>query len=210
MTEQINNPTVTTPDVPTRSQPQFEEAMQTVFALMPLISFGLFLVLFGLLALMWPTGSFGEDSVESINNLERIYRGITGQYPTNVVKIILDIAYYPLVIAVTWFVVRAWIGAKRRVFVAIIAISILGMSYLAGMVLYNGPMVSACGFTVLLFGSFVILTVARDNYDSESDETSATQNRTESDSLATIETDKPADQPIDQPQSDELGTDKNA
>src|SRR5215218_4232069 len=119
MTEQINNPTAKVPNTPARSYPQFEDAMQTVFALMPLISFGLFLVLFGALALMWPTGSFGEDQVQTVNNFERIYRSLIGQYPSNAIKIIIDIAYYPLIIVVGWFVIRAWIGAKRRVFVAI-------------------------------------------------------------------------------------------
>ena len=168
-------------------------------SLLPIAIVGLVLVIVALLLLLWPTGQFGDTDVRMIPHVARILRSIDNETGLNLPRRLLDVGIYIVLLAGIGFLVVAWRRGTRSALVGLIAVSILGLSYMSGMALYTGPMIATCGFLLVLFGAVVAWTTTRDKGADENDENTALHS-----------TDSMADQKIDGSDTLELGTDENA
>ena len=142
--------------------------IQTIRSLMPLVLLGFVLVLTALLLLLWPTGQFGQQDVQTIPHILRVVRPMIGESALNIPRRILDVAIYGVVIIGLGFMVVAWRRGTRQSLLGLIGIAILGLSYVSGMALYTGPAVGTCGFLLILFGAMVAwMTSHNEDQDDE-------------------------------------------
>jgi hypothetical protein len=137
--------------------------LQTLRALMPLIILGYAMALCALPVVGWPTGQFGQQNVELVRHFDRITRPLISEGDSaGLPRKILDVAFYLVLLAGFGFLVLSWRG-RRNPMLGLIGVGILGLSYASGMALYSGPLLSTCGFLLILFGGIVMLTTARDD-----------------------------------------------
>ncbi len=127
---------------------------QTLRDLLPVIVLGFILVVIGLFVLLWPTGAWGTENNVSVPHLQRLL-GDAGGSAVPLTRRILDASIYLVVLLGIGFVGVALRRSTRDTMIGLIAVSILGLAYVSGQALYAGPMMSACGFLFILFGSFV-------------------------------------------------------
>lgn len=173
--------------------------IQTIRSLMPLVLLGFALVLTALLLLLWPTGQFGEQNVQTIPHILRVVRPMIGESALNIPRRILDVAIYLVVIIGIGFLVVAWRRGTRNSLLGLIGIAILGLSYVSGMALYTGPAVGTCGFLLILFGAMVAWIISRG--EDEDDEASPAETDTYTDPAertenTTLGTDDYASHPV--------------
>jgi hypothetical protein len=123
-----------------------------VFYLMLLVAVGLIAVLFALMLLRWPAGPDAEGP--GIHHLVRML----GPSPDNgpdILRRLLDFAIYLVVVSGVGLLGRVLLRRSRQSLVGLMAVGFLGLAYVSGMALYAGPMVSVCGFMLILFGGLV-------------------------------------------------------
>jgi uncharacterized membrane protein len=133
-----------------------------VRSLLPLVILGFILVVFALAVLWWPTGNFGEQQVSIIHHISRLTRPLNNEDGLNLPRRFLDAGIYLIVLAGVVFLVTAWRRGTRGAVLGLIGVSVLGLSYASGMALYSGPMVSTCGFLLILFGAVVTWATLRE------------------------------------------------
>lgn len=126
-----------------------------VRGLMYIVACGFVIVLVSLLLLNWPSGQWGESDVKMLPQVQRTIAAVTGKIAWPVPRLVLDVGIYVLLIIGIGFLVAAWRNGARGALMGLMGISILGLSYVSGMVVYVGPMISACGFVLILFGGLV-------------------------------------------------------
>jgi hypothetical protein len=117
---------------------------------------------FALVVLWWPTGNFGEQQVSIIHHIFRLTRPLNNEDGLNLPRRFLDAGIYLVVLVGVVFLVTAWRRGTRGALLGLIGVSVLGLSYVSGMALYSGPMVSTCGFLLILFGGVVTWATLRD------------------------------------------------
>ncbi len=163
---------------------------------------GFILVVFALAVLWWPTGNFGEQQVSIIHHISRLTRPLNNEDGMNLPRRFLDAGIYLIVLAGVVFLVTAWRRGARSAILGLIGVSVLGLSYASGMALYSGPMVSTCGFLLILFGAVVTWATLREE---------STQPDNTADNTDQIELEKPAIESGEaQRHSLDLGTDEYA
>lgn len=133
----------------------------TIRGLIILVFVGFVLVITALLTLLWPTGQFGSEGVETIPHLMRVFRPLLSESSLNLPRRILDIAIYAVVVAGIGFLITAWRRGSRGALLGLMAVAALGLSYVSAMALYTGPMISTCGYLLILFGALVAWSATR-------------------------------------------------
>ena len=124
-------------------------------ALMLIVALGFVIVVVALLALNWPSGQWGEQDITMLPHISRTLQAISGKIVLPIPRLMLDIGIYILILIGIGFLVAAWRQGSRGALTGLLAISVLGLSYVSGMAVYIGPMVSVCGFILILFGGLV-------------------------------------------------------
>lgn len=121
--------------------------------LMPIVFVGFLIVGLALLVMQWPVPP-GVESV-TVPLLVRIVQPNPGESSLGFARRFLDLAVYGLFLIGIGMMLTAWKSGGRRLLLGLMAVAVLGLAYASGMALYNGPMVSICGFTLILFGGMV-------------------------------------------------------
>jgi len=136
---------------------------QTLRDMFPVIMLGFVLVVIGLFVFLWPTGAWGAEGTITVPHLQRLLG--TGLPDTGIAltRRILDASIYLIIVVGIGFVVVGLRRGNRDSLLGLIAVAILGLAYVAGQALYSGPMMSACGFLFILFGSLIAWVVSSVN-----------------------------------------------
>jgi hypothetical protein len=127
----------------------------SIRGLMWLVAAGFIVVIVALLILGWPSGQWGDKDLKILPQIMRTVFALRGEVTLPAARLALDVGIYVLVMIGLAFLVAAWRGGSRGAVTGLLVISILGLSYVSGMALYIGPMVSTCGFLLILFGGLV-------------------------------------------------------
>jgi uncharacterized membrane protein len=120
--------------------------------LMPLVLIGLIIVLFALALLRWPAGPDADGP--GLHHLSRMLGPAPDGGP-DIPRRLLDFIIYPVVLAGVGLLVMVLRRRSRTALIGLVAVGVLGLAYVNGMALYAGPMVSVCGFMLILFGGLV-------------------------------------------------------
>ncbi len=129
-----------------------------MWSLMPVVLLGFLIVLTALLLLRWPAGN-RADPGETTTQLFRLLQP-PGEAAPSLAMRLLDVSLYVLLMAGMALLVMAWRRGARNALIGLMAIAILGLAYASGMALYIGPMVSICGFMLILFGGLIALAAS--------------------------------------------------
>ena len=121
--------------------------------LMPLVIFGLIVVLVALALLRWPTGPDADGP--GIHHVTRILGPSSDSGIPDILRRLLDFAMYLVVMIGVGLLGMVLRRRSRTALIGLVAVGILGLAYVNGMALYAGPMVSVCGFMLILFGGLV-------------------------------------------------------
>jgi hypothetical protein len=152
------------------TSPNAQIVRQTLRDLFPVIALGFVLVMVGLLMFLWPTGAWGADGTITVPHFKRLVGEGIPETAINLTRRILDGAIYLIVVIGIGFVITTLRGGNRDSLLGLMAAAILGLAYVSGQALYSGPMMSACGFLFILFGSLIawIVSAARDTQEPSS------------------------------------------
>ncbi len=126
-------------------------AHETVRSLLPLIGIGFFIVLVALLFMQWPLPTAQTATDHQYNRMTGFLSGPTASLP----GFALDALAYVLLLVGIGCIVIAWRRAWPGPLLALTLIGVLGLAYVSSSALYTGPMISVCGFTMVLFGGLV-------------------------------------------------------
>src|SRR5579859_6368000 len=147
-----------------------------VLSMIPLIVVGYVLVIVALLILPWPTGQYGEDDVKLVPHIARVICPLPDEVPAdahptttvlaftcypwdnarpNLPRRLLDLAIYPVMIVGVYLLVTAMQRGTRGSLVALIAFSVIGLSYAGGLALFTAPAISIFGYLLILFGALI-------------------------------------------------------
>ncbi len=118
-------------------------------ALLSIVVVGFVLVAFALLLLRWPTPA-GDQAVQQMTRMAG-----SDNNSANLMQRLPDLAIYLILLAGIAFLALALRRGDRSLLVGLMGVGFLGLAYAAGMALYIGPMVSVCGFMLILFGGMV-------------------------------------------------------
>ncbi|MEP7285780.1 MAG: hypothetical protein ABI947_08430 [Chloroflexota bacterium] len=129
--------------------------LQTIRSLLPVVFAGLMLVIVALVIMLWPTGAYGDQGVQTVPHVLRVLRPLPSETGLNIPRRILDVGIYVVVLVGIGALLIAWRRGSRNALVSLIVVGVLGLSYVSGMALYTGPMVSTCGFLLIFFGGLV-------------------------------------------------------
>jgi hypothetical protein len=132
-------------------QPRESPAQETVRSLLPLMLIGIFVVLAALLFMQWPIPASKNVTDRQINRLTGFLSGPSASLP----GFILDVAVYMLLLVGIGCIVIAWQRARPGSLIALTMVGLLGLVYVSSSALYTGPMISVCGFSMVLFGGLV-------------------------------------------------------
>jgi hypothetical protein len=126
--------------------------------LMVIVLIGASVVLLALLGLQWPIIKEPGPPAGYGPQFERILA--VGESSRGWFGAVVDISVYAVLIAIIVFAVRTLLSGTRQWLGGLMVAGMLGMAYVAGMVLYIGPMVGACGFSLVVFAGLVAWIVA--------------------------------------------------
>jgi hypothetical protein len=121
--------------------------------LMLIVLIGVFIALVALLVLQWPIVKQAGPPADYGPQFQRILA--VGESSRGIVGAIVDISVYAMLIAAVFFAVQTLRTGNRDSLSPLIVVGLLGLAYVTGMVLYIGPMVGACGFSLIIFGGLV-------------------------------------------------------
>jgi hypothetical protein len=138
------------PDEDTSRPNQTDVAM--VRYLMPLVLIGLSVVILALTLLRWPAGPDADGP--GLHHLSRILGPASDGGP-DILRRLVDFMIYPVVLVGVGLLVVVLRRRSRTALIGLVAVGVLGLAYVNGMALYAGPMVSVCGFMLILFGGLV-------------------------------------------------------
>jgi hypothetical protein len=120
--------------------------------LMPLVLIGLSVVMFALALLRWPAGPDADGP--GLHHLSRIL-GPAADGGPDILRRLVDFMIYPVVLTGVGLLLVVLRRRSRTALIGLVAVGVLGLAYVNGMALYAGPMVSVCGFMLILFGGLV-------------------------------------------------------
>lgn len=126
-------------------------AQETVRSLLPLMLIGIVVVLAALLFMQWPIPASKNVTDRQINRLTGFLSGPNASLP----GFILDATVYVLLLVGIGCIVIAWQRARPGSLIALTMVGLLGLVYVSSSALYTGPMISVCGFSMVLFGGLV-------------------------------------------------------
>jgi hypothetical protein len=121
--------------------------------LMPVVFVGYVIVSCALFVMQWPAPPGSEAPTFPL--LLRMVRQGPDESSLALARHFLDFGIFLLTGIGLVAMVIAWRRGTRRPLMWMMATALLGIAYASGMALYNGPMVSICGFTLILFGGMV-------------------------------------------------------
>ena len=121
--------------------------------LMVIVLLGAALSLIALLVFQWPIVKQAGPPADYGPQYQRIL--VMGESSRGIVGAIVDVSVYVMLLAAVIFAVRTLRTGKREWLSGVIVVGLLGLAYVTGMVLYIGPMVGACGFSLIIFGGLV-------------------------------------------------------
>lgn len=131
---------------------------------LPITILGVVIALIALLVLQWPVPTDDAGVQTKIHIARLVERLASG----NIGGAALDTLIYALVVAAIALAVLAWRRGSRSGLFGLAMVGLLGLAYSGSTALYTGPMVSICGFSLILFGgllAFVVQGTTPDNGD---------------------------------------------
>jgi hypothetical protein len=139
----------------TPETPVFDSApsANVVRAVLPIVAIGFLIALVALLVLLWPAHSSSDPGIVTSTHLGRLTNEFSGDTP--ITRILVDVSIYILMLIAFGVLLATWARRNRALLPILMAIGLLGIAYASGMALYTGPMISICGFSLMLFGSLV-------------------------------------------------------
>jgi hypothetical protein len=123
--------------------------------MMALVLVGVAVVLLALLIMRWPVVGKADAPPEFGPQFQRVLAGLGGESQRGIAGVVVDLSVYAILIGVVLMALRTLRTGKRDWLGGLIVAGLLGMAYVTGMVLYIGPMISACGFSLIVFGGVV-------------------------------------------------------
>lgn len=126
-------------------------AHDTVRSLLPVTFIGLFIVLIALVFMQWPVPTGKGVTDHQISRMTGFLSGANASLP----GFLLDALVYILLLVGIGCIVIAWRRAWPGPLLALTLVGLLGLAYVSGTALYTGPMISVCGFSMVLFGGLV-------------------------------------------------------
>lgn len=132
-----------------------QNMLDSVRGLMSVVGIGIVVVIFALGALRWPTATPNDSPVDTSAHILRVVEGLGGQNGAAPSSAITDIGIYLIVLICMGMAISGWRRGTRGAFSGLIILGMLGIAYSGSMALYTGPMVSLCGFSLILFGGLV-------------------------------------------------------
>jgi hypothetical protein len=121
--------------------------------LMVLVIAGLIAVFFALARLRWPAGPDADGP--GIHHLSRMLGPSPDSSSLDIPRRLLDFAIYPVALIGVGLLGLVLRRRSRLSLIGLMVVGFLGLAYVSGMALYAGPMVSVCGFMLILFGGLV-------------------------------------------------------
>lgn len=144
-------------------------ARNIVRGLMPIVVIGLIIVLLALFLMRWPSPVREDPASTTVTpHFQRITVNLAAKDPSPA-SMILDLTIYVAVLAAMVLTLMAWRRGTRGPLSGLMIIGLLGVAYAGGMALYNGPMISICGFMFILFGALVARFALPGDVDSDTD-----------------------------------------
>jgi len=146
--------------------PQLER-QQTVRGVLPVAVFGLFVVAVSVLLMQWPTFQADDSAVATTFHLNRVMdRFSAGDVP----GALADGVVYVLLIGGGLCVAIGWARGRIAALIGLTVIGLLGLAYLSGVALYNGPMIGVFGFALITFSGVISWSVMAGAPDDEADD----------------------------------------
>jgi hypothetical protein len=137
------------------SEPLIASDIDAARGMMGIVLVGVAVVLVAMLLMRWPVIATPEVPPDFGPQFQRVLGGLSGENPRGIVGVIVDLSIYAILSVAVLMAVRTLRTGKHDWLGGVIVAGLLGMAYVAGMVLYIGPMVSACGFSLIVFGGLV-------------------------------------------------------
>ncbi|MBX3081341.1 MAG: hypothetical protein KF716_06870 [Anaerolineae bacterium] len=144
---------VPTPPALPAVEPPDQAVPNALRGLMIIVLIGTAIVLVALLLLQWPIVKQAGPPADYGPQFQRIL--VVGESSRGIVGAIVDVSVYAMLIAAIVLAVRTLRTGRRDWLSPLIVVGLLGLAYVTGMVLYIGPMVGACGFSLIIFGGLV-------------------------------------------------------
>lgn len=139
--------------MPEQAEPPERSDPAIIRHLMPVVFVGFLIVSCALLVMQWPAPPGSQ--VPTIPLLLRMAGQAPDESRVALARHFMDFGIFLLTGIGLVTMVIAWRRGTRRPLMWMMATALLGIAYASGMALYNGPMVSICGFTLILFGGMV-------------------------------------------------------
>lgn len=134
-----------------------------VWASLPLVIFGFFLVAFALFNAAWPPDYLNANANQHVSHWNRmvgkdkpIFNGATLEVerpPAYLARRIIDaVAYISIIIGILLLMGLAWWG-ERVFYLPLIVIGLYGLFYSIGLGIVIGPIVAVAGYTSIFLGA---------------------------------------------------------
>jgi hypothetical protein len=133
--------------------PSAEQRTEPARGVLPITLVGILIALVALLVLQWPIQT-ADSSVQTTVHISRLVERLTSG---NIGGALTDAIMYGAVLVAIVLCVVLWRHGTRPRLLGLLFIGLLGLVYSGGMALYIGPMVSVCGFSLILFGALIAL-----------------------------------------------------
>lgn len=128
------------------------ERRQTVRGVLPVAVFGLFVAAVGILLMQWPTFQADDSAVATTFHINRVIDRLNaGDVP----GALADGLVYVLLIIGGLCVVVGWARGRVSALMGLAIIGLLGLAYMSGVALYNGPMIGVFGFALITFSGVI-------------------------------------------------------
>jgi hypothetical protein len=152
---------------PTPSERPSAEASNPIIirSLIPIVFVGFLIAFSALFLLQWPLPAGSDQSTDLL--LRRITSPAVTEGTANVARRFLDLGIFIITLIGIGFMTVAWRMGERGPLIGLVAVGILGIAYASGTAAYTGPLVSVCGYTIILFGGLVAWLAASSDTSSE-------------------------------------------
>lgn len=144
-------------------------------SLIPIVFVGFLVAFLALFLLQWPMPSGSEQATGLL--LVRITAPAGSDSAASMARRFLDLGIFLITLIGIGFMAVAWRLGERGPLIGLVAVGILGVAYASGTAAYIGPLVSVCGYTLILFGGLVAWLAASSDTSSELTEQSDTSTK---------------------------------
>ena len=171
--EALDSDGLPSPDIEKRKRSKVDHGDPVIIrSLIPIVFLGFLVAFLALFLLQWPMPA-GTDQPTGLLLL-RIAAPSVGDNPANLARRFLDLGIFIITLIGIGFMAVAWRQGERGPLMGLVAVGILGIAYASGTAAYTGPMVSVCGYTIILFGGLVAWLAASSDASFELTEQSGT------------------------------------